>query len=390
RDPYGKVTHREVRTFGINNLYSFTVETDENAPTGNWLAKVSVGGATFSETIKIETIKPNRLKIKADFEGEILSGSKPVQGNLEVAWLHGAVAKNLKADVQAKFTELKTRFAKYDDYTFDDPTRRFSTEEQTVFDGSINSEGKASFSLIPQISEKAPGMLRASFITKVYENGGDFSTDAFSKTYSPYSTYVGLSSPKGDAGRGMLLTDVKHNFDVVTVDETGSPKAVEGLKVTVYKVNWRWWWDTSEDNISSFNSGEYNENIFTTTVNTNESGKANFEFELKYPEWGRYLVRVEDPNGGHATGKTVYIDWPGWAGKSRKGDPSAATMLVFSTDKETYKVGETAIVTFPSSGEGRALVTVENGSEVLESIWITPEKDQTKFELPIRDIFTPN
>src|SRR5690606_271547 len=90
----------------------------------------------------------------------------------------------------------------------------------------------------------------------------------------------------------------KHNFDVVTVDETGSPKAVEGLKVTVYKVNWRWWWDTSEDNISSFNSGEYNENIFTTTVNTNESGKANFEFELKYPEWGRYLVRVEDPNGG--------------------------------------------------------------------------------------------
>src|SRR5690606_40574307 len=52
------------------------------------------------------------------------------------------------------------------------------------------------------------------------------------------------------------------------------------------------------DNISSFNSGEYNENIFTTTVNTNESGKANFEFELKYPEWGRYLVRVEDPNGG--------------------------------------------------------------------------------------------
>src|SRR5690606_9305807 len=83
-------------------------------------------------------------------------------------------------------------------------------------------------------------------------------------------------------------------------------------------------------------------------------------------------------------------DWPGWAGKSRKGDPSAATMLVFSTNKEAYKVGETAIVTFPSSGEGRALVTVENGSEVLESIWITPEKDQTKFELPIRDIFTPN
>lgn len=389
-DPYGKVTYREVQTQGVNNFYKFELKTDENAPTGNWLAKVSVGGASFTKNIKIETIKPNRLKIKADFEGEILSGTKPIKGELAVTWLHGAIAKNLGVDIQAKFNQLNTKFSGYDDYTFDDPTRRFSTEEQTVFDGSINSEGKASFSLKPQISERAPGMLRASFITKVYENGGDFSTDAFSKVYSPYPTYVGLSAPKGDIARGMLLTDTKHNFDVVTVDENGKPKAVNGLKVTVYKVNWRWWWDTSEDNISSYNGGEYNENIFSETVNTDSSGKANFEFELKYPEWGRYLVRVEDPNGGHTTGKAVYIDWPGWAGKSRKQDPSAATMLVFSTDKKTYNVGETATITFPSSGEGRALVTVENGSEVLESLWVTSEKDETKFELPIRDIYTPN
>ncbi|UOB19203.1 alpha-2-macroglobulin family protein [Abyssalbus ytuae] len=389
-DPYGKITHREVKTYGINNVYTFTVKTNENAPTGNWQAKVSVGGVTFSKSLKIETIKPNRLKIKAGFEGETLSGNQPVKGNLEVTWLHGAVAKNLKADVQAKFSEQKTGFPGFEDYIFDDPTRRFSSEEQTVFDGRINSEGKASFTLSPQINEKSPGLLKASFVTKVYENGGDFSTDVFSKTYSPYSTYVGLSTPKGDAARGMLLTEVKHNFDVVTLDDHGKPKAVKGLKVTVYKINWKWWWDTSEDNISTYNGSRYNENIFSTTINTNEQGKGNFQFELNYPEWGRYLVRVEDSNGGHATGKAIYIDWPGWAGKSRKEDPSAATMLVFSTDKKTYNVGETAVVTFPSSGEGRALVTIENGSEVLESLWVTPQKEETKFELPIRDIYTPN
>lgn len=389
-DPYNKITHREIQTQGLNNFYKFELTTSADAPTGDWLAKVSVGGASFTKSIKIETIKPNRLKIKANLEGEIISGSKPVKGELQVTWLHGAIAKNLDADVKAKFNQQRTKFSGFDDYTFDDPTRRFSTEEQTVFDGSINSEGKASFNLNPQISEKAPGMLRASFITKVYENGGDFSTDVFSKTYSPYSTYVGLSTPKGDMARGMLLTDTKHNFDIVTVDEQGKPKAAKGLKVTIYKVSWRWWWDTSEDNIYSYNGDNYNENIFTKTINTNASGKANFEFELKYPEWGRYLVRVEDPNSGHATGKTIYIDWPGWAGKSRKQDPSAATMLVFSTNKKTYNVGETAMVTFPSSGEGRALVTVENGSEVLESFWVMPQKDETKFELPIRDIYTPN
>lgn len=390
KDPYGKVVTREVRTFGLDNFYNFIVKTDENAPTGNWLASVSVGGAKFSKQLKIETIKPNRLKIKADFDNEILSATKPVNGKLEVAWLHGAVAKNLKADIQGKFNQQTTSFKQFPGYIFDDPSRRFSAEEQTVFDGKIDAEGKASFNIKPQLTKKAPGMLKASFITKVYENGGDFSTDVFSKTYSPYATYIGLNVPKGDKSRGMLLTDTKHTFEVISVDENGNAKATKNLKVSIHKVSWRWWWDTSEDNLSSYNGSQYREKVLEKTINTDASGKANFEFELKYPDWGRYLVRVEDPNGGHATGKAIYIDWPGWAGKSRKNDPSTATMLVFSTDKQTYNVGDQAIVTFPSSGEGRALVTVENGSEVLEAIWVTPQKGETKFELPISSLYTPN
>ena len=155
-------------------------------------------------------------------------------------------------------------------------------------------------------------------------------------------------------------------------------------------MSWRWWWDTSSDNLSTFSSSEYREKVFEKTISTNSNGKASFNFELKYPDWGRYLVRVEDPNGGHATGKTIYVDWPGWAGKSMKRDPSAATMLVFSTDKEIYNVGETAIVTFPGSYGGRALVTVENGSEVLHSLWVESENGETKFEFPISELYTPN
>jgi hypothetical protein len=390
KDPYGKITHREVQTQSIDNFYRFTTTTKANAPTGNWQAKVNVGGASFTKRIKIETIKPNRLKIKVDFDDKVLSASNPVNGNLAVTWLHGAIAKNLKADVQAKFNQTNTTFTAFPNYVFDDPTRKFSTEEQAVFTGTINQEGKVNFRLQPQIQKKAPGKLKAAFITKVYENGGDFSTDVFTKEYSPYKTYVGLNTPKGDATRGMLLTDQKHTFDVATVDENGKPKATKGLKVSIYKVRWRWWWDTSADNLSSYNGSQQRETVFTKTIDTDTNGKATFRFELKYPNWGRYLVRIEDPSGGHATGKAIYIDWPGWAGKSRKNDPSSATMLVFSTDKEKYNVGEKATITFPSSGEGRALVTVENGTEVLQSLWVTPTKGETKFELPMQNFYAPN
>ncbi len=389
-DPYSKVVHREIKTNGLNNFFHFKVKTDENAPTGNWLAKVSVGGASFTKTIKIETIKPNRLKIKTGFDAEVLSGSDAINGSMEVKWLHGAIAKNLKADITAKFNAQTTSFKTFPGYVFDDPTRSFTAEDQVVFNGKIDADGKADFSISPQLNGKAPGMLKAAFITKVYENGGDFSTDVFTKPYSPFNTYIGLNAPKGDKARGMLLTDEKHKFEVVSVDENGKPKAAKNLKVTVYKVNWRWWWDTSSDNLSSYNSSEYREMVYEKTISTNSKGKSSFDFELKYPDWGRYVVRVEDENGGHATGKAIYIDWPGWAGKSRKNDPSAATMLVFSTNKETYNVGEKATVTFPSSKGGRALVTIENGSEVLESLWVETAEGETKFELPITKQYTPN
>lgn len=389
-DPYNKIVHREIKTSGLNNFYRFDLKTDENAPTGNWVAKISVGGASFNKTIKIETIKPNRLKIKTDFASEILDGDKPIEGYMQINWLHGAVAKNLKADISAKFNAQTTTFKNFPGYIFDDPTRNFSTEDQVVFNGKINEEGKANFTIKPQLKGQAPGMLNAAFITKVYENGGDFSTDVFTKTYSPYGTYIGLNTPKGDKTRGMLLTDTPHTFEVVSVDENGNPKSVKNLNITVHKVEWRWWWDTSNDNLSNFSSSEYREKIFEEIINTDSKGKGNFKLELKYPDWGRYLVRVEDPNGGHSTGKTIYIDWPGWAGKSRKGDPSAASMLVFSTDKEKYNVGEKALVTFPSSENGRALVTVENGTEVLESLWVETTKGETKFQFPIKDLYTPN
>jgi uncharacterized protein YfaS (alpha-2-macroglobulin family) len=389
-DPKGTITHREVSTKGLNNFYRFTIPTDASATTGNWTAKINVGGAQFSKRIKIETIKPNRLKIKAGFDADIITSTNPIKGTIEALWLHGAIAKNLKADVNVKFHQQLTKFKNFSDYVFDDPARRFNSEEQTVFEGRVDEQGKTSFNFKPELKSKSPGMLKASFITKVYENGGDFSTDVFSKTYSPYTSYVGLSTPKGDRARNMLLTDTQHRFDVATVDENGKPIAVSDLEVKIYKVNNSWWWNSSNNNLSQYDGSTYRETVFVKTITTKSNGKASFNFELKYPDWGRFLVRVVNKKSGHATGKMIFVDWPGWAGKARKGNPSEATMLVFKADKNTYNVGETANVTFPSGGDGTALVTIENGTEVLESRWVKTTKGDTKFSFDITPEMAPN
>ncbi|BFM43437.1 MG2 domain-containing protein [Flavobacterium sp. CFS9] len=388
-DPNGKTTYQTIQKTNDLNHYSFIVPTSADAPTGNWEAMISVGGAKFYKSIKIETIKPNRLKIKNNFSRKTLSSSYPNTSTLEVTWLHGAIAKNLNVEMQAKFSQQTTTFKGYEKFNFDDLVRQFSSEEINIFSGKLNENGKASVDIHPKLQGQAPGMLRAAFITKVYEEGGDFSTDVISTTYSPYKTYVGIKSPEPNK-YGMLETRTNNRFDIVTVDENGRPKSVRNLEVKVYKVDWRWWWDASSDNLSNYNSSDATTSYKTFVINTDSSGKGSIQFSLTDEEWGRYLIRVADHTDGHATALTVNIDWPIWSGKTRNRDASTANMLVFSTDKKNYAVGEKAQISFPSSEGGRALISIENGSKVVQTIWAKTKQGETKVEIPITAAMAPN
>jgi uncharacterized protein YfaS (alpha-2-macroglobulin family) len=388
-DPNGKTQFQTVQTGNDLNHYKFIIPTQSSALTGNWEAMVSVGGAKFYKSIKIETIKPNRLKIKNSFNEPVLSASKTNINTIQALWLHGAIAKNLKVDVQAKFSQQVTTFKGFDKYVFDDPTRSFHTEEFTIYSGKVDEDGKAKVNINPTLQGQAPGMLRAAFITKVYENGGDFSTDVASASYSPYQTYVGVKSPEANK-YGLLETGKMNKFDIVTLTENGKPKAVRNLEVSVYRMESRWWWDSSNDNLSNYNTSNSTTTYKFYRVNTDASGKANIQFSVPDEDWGRYMIRVYDPADGHASAETVFFDYPYWSAKSKNTNGQEATMLRFSTDKEKYNVGETAKIFFPSSEGGRALISIENGTKVLKTIWTKTQKTETSIELPITGDMAPN
>lgn len=121
------------------------------------------------------------------------------------------------------------------------------------------------------------------------------------------------------------------------------------------------------------------------------NGKSSFRFRINYPDWGRYLVYVKDTESGHATGGTVYVDWPEWRGRSSKTDPSGVKMLAFSLDKESYEPGETVTAIIPASAGGRALIALENGSEVLQREWLDVSgKEDTKYQFKVTPEMAPN
>jgi len=389
-NPQGKLIDQKVQQKTPSNVYAYSPQTSQDAITGKWTLKVSVGGAKFSKGLNIEAIKPNRLKIKMTADEGVLKSGNPITGDVEVKWLHGAIARNMKLDINGRYSQTKTTFDKFKNYHFDDITRQFNSENFTVLKGRLDDEGKTDFSLNPRFESKAPGMIKASFITKVYENGGDFSTDVFSKKISPYSSYVGIDNAQERDSRNYLFTDKDYTFDVASVNEDGVG-IVNDLEVIVYKMSWRWWWNTSSNGLSYYDGSKHREPYKEFKVRTGANGKGTFKLKVDKNDWGRYLVKVIDRKSKHATSSVIYYDWPYWYGRKKgNGDQSNASMLVFTADKEAYKVNENATVKFPSSSGGRALITIESGVEVLDYYWVETSDKETKFDFPITDRYAPN
>ncbi len=387
-NPRGQFYTKMISTQGTNGFYTFAVPTQADDPTGLWNAYVKVGGTAFHKSLRIETIKPNRLKITLALPTILQASSKDVYAPLTSSWLTGATASRLKAKVEMSLSKVNTQFKNYGQYLFNNPATDFTTVRADVFNGVLDAEGRAGVNIQLPVATGAPGMLNATFTTRVFEPGGDASIYSQTVPFSPFTSYVGinLNQPKGK----YIETDKDHVFDIVTVNDQGQPVNRSNLEYKIYRISWSWWWENGEESFGTYINNSSITPVASGNLQTTR-GKASFKFRINYPDWGRYLVYVKDRESGHATGGTVYIDWPDWRGRSNKTDPSGIKMLAFSLDKDSYEIGETATAIIPAAAGGRALVSLENGSTVLQQQWLeVSDQGDTKLTFKITPEMAPN
>ena len=336
-NPRGQFHAKLISTQGMNGLYTFQVPTRADDPTGQWNAYVKVGGSTFHKSLRIESVKPNRLKINTKLPEKMLQASqKEVQATISSAWLTGATASRLKAKMEMSLTKVNTQFPLYKQYIFNNPATDFTTQKAEVYDGQLDADGKAIFSLKLPDASTAPGMLNATLTTRVFEPGGDASIYVQHVPYSPFDSYVGiaLNRPEGKS----IETDTEHRFDIVTLTPDGKPSDRTDVEYKIYKIDWSWWWENREESF-----GTYVNNSSVTPVASGQlqtqAGKASFTFRVNYPGWGR--------------------------------------------DKATAFI--------PASAGGHALIAIENGSTVLRREWIeVKDGEDTRYTFDITPEMAPN
>ena len=286
-NPRGQFYTKMISTQGTNGFYTFAVPTQADDPTGLWNAYVKVGGTAFHKGLRIETIKPNRLKITLALPTILQASSKDVYAPLTSSWLTGATASRLKAKVEMSLSKVNTQFKNYGQYLFNNPATDFTTVRADVFNGVLDAEGRAGVNIQLPVATGAPGMLNATLTTRVFEPGGDASIYSQTVPFSPFTSYVGinLNQPKGK----YIETDKDHVFDIVTVNDQGQPVNRSNLEYKIYRISWSWWWENGEESFGTYINNSSITPVASGNLQTT-GGKASFKFRINYPDWGRYLA----------------------------------------------------------------------------------------------------
>ncbi len=389
RDPDGQLTQSRSARLDRTHICHFPFTTASDAPTGRWSVKLDIGSHSFSKILRIETVKPNNLEISLKFKDSYIVPRKDCTGEIGVEWLYGAAGSKLKVNGSMELSAMGTPFKEYAGYSFKDAERSFSSQTLNYADMTTDSEGHCSIDTGVELNRAAtPGMLNAEFILRAFEPSGDFSTSYSSVRMSPFDRYVGIrtSMDKDGWGNEYLRSGKAHEIEVVTLDPEGRGVGAQSLKAEVWHVDWSWWWHASH-HTANYNSGKIGEKIYSTTLSTSSEGRGCFSYD--WPEEtpsGPYMIRVSDPKGGHSATLLCEV----YRERSASDASEGSTKLNLLLDKSSYKVGETARITIPSSEGSIALVSIEKGGRILSGRRVDCRQGSTQISIPVTADMTPN
>lgn len=387
-DAKGQLYEKRVTNKQINGIYPLSLSTQVNDPTGTWRISIKAGENTFEKSFKIESIKPNRLKSTLVFDYTLLKKElEPFKAQIKANWLTGIPAAECKAVVELKLKDEATTFKTFPSFAFGNEFfKNNSFEAKTVFNGPLSTLGTGSFSLNISENPDVSGKLTAQFQTRIFEPSGDFSTTVEKITYHPFSSYVGIEIPLNNWGEPVLAEKKPSIIRFAVADNEGNPLKNKQISISLFKTDWYWWWDNNQYKNADFNTETAKETVKEVILTTDSRGIATWKLTIN--EWGRYLLLAEDISSGHRSAQYIHSGYPD--GASDLNEKSLLSLMPVKTDKNKYKPGEKATLSFPGASEGTAIITIENGSSVLQTIRLKTIKGTNILSIPVSKEMAPN
>ncbi|UCG52091.1 MAG: hypothetical protein JSW58_00635, partial [Candidatus Latescibacterota bacterium] len=381
KNPLGQTVHQAKANCGFNGHVYFPIVTDLSDPTGTWYAKLKIGDEEFSKALKIETVKPNRLKVDVDIPDAIRPPHLTLKGTVTCKYLFGAPGADLKCNINLVLGGRRFTADDFRDFIFETPLKRFESRTLPLFDGKLDSQGMREFEFrLPQLTN-APGIVQGTLKTTVFEKGGNPVSRTDVTTIYPFSAYAGI---KDVFEWGSARVGENFNVPLVVVDDKGKPVEGHKIKVAVYVNRHHWWWHSDRRDQKDFRKME---STYLIGEYTYVSKTTPIAHPLAVEDYGRHLIEVTDVTSGHETG--LFFSASQW-GRPAPTEEKERNFLQIVSDKNVYNIGDQATLTFDTPSEGMALFTVEQGEKVLHREWKPVDTGQTSFSFSLTEEMIPN
>lgn len=380
-NPKQQVIFEQTQKKAKEGFYHFVFNSNENDMTGNWTIEANTGNKTFTQLLKIETVIPNRLKIKFEPQKEELNSlDKILNFKIKSNYLFGNPASNLDSEIKVVLKTLPKTYKNYPDYVFSNEGIDFKPFTEIISTSSLDNNGEKIINWdLPDLSKSA-SQIKAEIETKVTERGGRDTQNNSTIIINPFENYVGIQKSQDS----YYKTGENIKFKTVILNNNGNPIAGKNLKYTVYQNSRNWWWEYDNQNDFRLHYKSDNE---TKIVKQGDilSGNEASEFSFIPQTNGEYFIEVKDTSNpkGHISG--IFFSTSFWSDSNSKDDGT----LVLKSDKERYNVGDKAIITFPNPENAQCLVSLEKGNKVIKSYWYNSKEKTAQVEIDITPEMLP-
>ena len=380
-NPKGKKVYSQNSRENKGGFFTFKFQTQDSDPTGTWRAEYRLGNSWYSHAVKIETIVPFKLKVRMNPEKEVIDFLEDsLKATLNSKYLFGTPSKGLDAEVEMELSHKTKRFKDYADFSFSNPDYSYQQNQYKIFEGKVDDQGNAKIREKLPLFLDVPSAISMKLTSKVYEKGGRPNINTKFITVDPYEHYVGIQGDRYsyfESGSDIELP-------VVLCDVDGKPVVGRQLTYRIYFSEKSWWWHYDHHGNARFKTSDHTVLLEEGKV---ETGQTPASIKFVPVELGTYFVEVVDENGsGHSTGYRFSTYRYG-------GVPSGkdAGTLQLMSDKKSYQVGDVATVKFPIPKKGTALLTIEQGQEIITQEWheVSGEKFM-EVKVPITKEMVPN
>jgi len=361
KNPLGSVVFEGSAKTSENGMFSLDIPTELNAPTGEWLAIIKSGGNEWQHYLRVETVKPNRLKNTLELPEKLSGAEIRINETFKSKYLFGTPAAGLKAEINFSLKRKALKFARFPDFTFKNQMLNFEERgDETLFKGNLDREGEVKISRTINLKNRnIPEAATIRIQSVVHENGGGFTESWHSTTVYPYPVFVGLKTRDSWAG---VRTGDTLRVPIVTLDENGKTVSDRKLSVKVYQNRNYSWWEGDYYDRWDFRTQKQTYLVHEETIKSGNSAK---EFKWSPENYGLIAVEVEDIEGGHSTSQFIYASY--WGDSENMRSFPEASHLNLNSRKASYNIDDSILISFEAPSSGNALVSLEYANKILET-----------------------